>query len=96
MITSTNLSYNGPAFVFGENVIFGRGSLTEVTSGQEFSHQNGLHDGGVRVEGHKLEDEAGLAEREEGKNFSVEILARTLDILGRVNHFRLAFLQVIV
>ena len=54
MITSTNLAYNRPTFVFGEDVIFSRGSLTEVTPGQEFSDQNGLDDGGVRVEGHKL------------------------------------------
>ena len=81
--------------MFGEGVVFSRGTLAEVTPGQEFGDQNGLNNRRVGVEGHELEDEAGLSKWEEGEDFAVQILARALHVLGGVDHFRLAFLQVI-
>ena len=47
--------------MFGEGVVFSRGTLAEVTPGQEFGDQNGLNNRRVGVEGHELEDEAGLS-----------------------------------
>jgi hypothetical protein len=73
--TSTDLSYDRSALLFGERIIFGRSSLAEVAASQELGDQDSLKKGG------KNPPEKVLIENEKSFSFLVKEFLRTFQIV---------------
>ena len=62
---------------------------------EKLCDEHWLHGPRVRVERNELQDEARLSQGEERVHLSVEVLARALDVLGRVDDLRVAALDAV-
>lgn len=84
---ATNLPDDGATLLLGQDVVLGRGPLTQVPSGQELGDQNGLGSGRMVIKVDELQYQACGVGRQglQGLDLSFQVTALALDILGGVD-----------